>query len=217
MCEPNTTRYTLSVFPTIAELFSTFRATRVIGIDIPIGLSDTAPRRADIEARRFLGRRGSSVFPAPCRAALAGSDYHDASERSFASSGKRLSKQAYNILPKIRDVDALLLQHGASAAPFVEVHPEVSFVLMNGGNPLLRGKKSADGQAERLALLGAPMQHAYHTARTTWRRADVAIDDLLDAFAVLWSVERIARGEAISFPADGGDTDRLGVSMCIRA
>ncbi len=33
-------------------------------VDIPIGLPDVPdPRPADIEARKLLGRRGSSVFP----------------------------------------------------------------------------------------------------------------------------------------------------------
>src|SRR5437879_3364868 len=41
-----------------------------LGIDIPIGLLD-GERACDKAARRLLGRpRGSSVFPAPCRAAL---------------------------------------------------------------------------------------------------------------------------------------------------
>ena len=43
----------------------------VVAVDIPIGLPDAGPRRCDQLARARLGPRGSSVFPAPVRAALA--------------------------------------------------------------------------------------------------------------------------------------------------
>jgi predicted RNase H-like nuclease len=38
---------------------------QVIAADIPIGLAPTGRRLADVEARRFVRGRGSSVFPAP--------------------------------------------------------------------------------------------------------------------------------------------------------
>jgi predicted RNase H-like nuclease len=48
------------------------RSGALMAIDMPIGLADGGPRTCDLEARRMLGRpRGSSVFPAPCRAAPA--------------------------------------------------------------------------------------------------------------------------------------------------
>jgi predicted RNase H-like nuclease len=40
------------------------------GIDIPIGLTASGPRSCDLEARRLLGPRRSSVFPAPAREVL---------------------------------------------------------------------------------------------------------------------------------------------------
>ena len=46
---------------------------QALAIDIPIGLMD-GPRACDKAARTKLGTpRGSSVFPPPCRAALAAS------------------------------------------------------------------------------------------------------------------------------------------------
>ncbi|MEW6348758.1 MAG: DUF429 domain-containing protein [Thermodesulfobacteriota bacterium] len=40
-------------------------------VDIPIGLRDHGPERScDLEARRLLGIRRSSVFPVPCRSAV---------------------------------------------------------------------------------------------------------------------------------------------------
>src|ERR1700687_5597633 len=51
-----------------------------IGIDIPIGLLDGS-RACDKAARKLLGQpRGSSVFAAPCRAALSASTHAAATQ-----------------------------------------------------------------------------------------------------------------------------------------
>src|SRR4051794_23633294 len=55
----------------------------LVTIDTRIGLRGGPPlddgrRRVDGEARRLLGRRGVSVFPAPCRQTLAAHSYADA-------------------------------------------------------------------------------------------------------------------------------------------
>lgn len=47
----------------------------------------------DTAARKALGKRASSVFPAPCR------------------SGRRLSEQSWALFPKIRQVDEYLRLH----------------------------------------------------------------------------------------------------------
>ncbi len=211
---------------------------RVVAVDIPIGLSDAAPRAVDVEARRFLRKRGSSVFPAPCRAALAGRDYAEASARSFAVSGRKLSRQTYGILAKIREVDETLRHREsggesgggefgrggpmpagtAEAAPaVVEVHPEVSFAVRNGGRPMTHSKKRAEGAAERLALLDAPLRAAFGPARATWLRRDVASDDLLDALIAAWTARRILEGVARTFPAGPLAHDATGLPMRIVA
>ncbi len=70
---------TAVVAPTIADLVAAVRSDHpdlaVVGIDIPIGLPDTAPRQADVLARKRLpAGRKSSVFPAPTRVATAADD-----------------------------------------------------------------------------------------------------------------------------------------------
>ncbi len=92
-----------------------------VGIDIPIGLPDVGPRACDVAARARLGARRSSVFPAPVRAVLAASSYADARARSVAAAGCSLSAQAWNLVPRIADVDAagdrsLPRRRGASRA-----------------------------------------------------------------------------------------------------
>ena len=77
-------------------------AIQVIAVDIPIGLPDSAePRAADIEARKLLGKRRSSVFPTPHRAVLeaptyakANPDKADAFKAAIAASKK--AKQELN-------------------------------------------------------------------------------------------------------------------------
>src|SRR4051794_9445562 len=76
-----------------------------LAIDIPIGLFDR-PRACDIAARRLLGTpRRSSVFPAPCRAALVASGHAAASACNRRRTGKGLTIQAWCISPKIKQVD----------------------------------------------------------------------------------------------------------------
>src|SRR5689334_18245132 len=80
-----------------------------IGIDIPIGLID-GPRACNQAARRLLGaKRGCSVFPAPCRAALQASTYAEACHANFAQAGRRISRQAWGIAPKIKQVDDVMM------------------------------------------------------------------------------------------------------------
>jgi len=119
-----------------AELFERAGELAALAIDIPIGIPEAGARPADREARALLGPRRNSVFPAPVRAALEATDYRDASERSFRAQGKRLSKQAYHLIPKIREIDAALRADARMAARVHEVHPEVSFTLLNDGVPM---------------------------------------------------------------------------------
>jgi predicted RNase H-like nuclease len=59
-----------------------FDQALVTAIDIPIGLPGGRPRTVDGEARRLLGPRASSVFPAPARGTLDASSYEEACEAS---------------------------------------------------------------------------------------------------------------------------------------
>src|SRR5262245_13195635 len=124
-----------------------------MGIDIPIGLSDDGPRACDVEARRRLGRpRGSSVFPAPCRAVLGVKGFPRSCQVSRRTLGVAMSQQTYRILPKIRDVDALMTP--ARQAFVREVHPELVFtILARRGSGLVEPKRTATGERVRLRLL----------------------------------------------------------------
>jgi predicted RNase H-like nuclease len=76
---------------------------------MPIGLPERGPRACDLEARRLLGPgRASSVFPAPIRPVLVATSYDDACQIRLQVEGKKLSRQAWVIVPKIREVDDML-------------------------------------------------------------------------------------------------------------
>lgn len=177
-----------------------------IGVDMPIGLPVSTSRACDIEARRFLGSRRSTIFPTPPRACLGATDHADAVQRARAAIGVGISLQAFHLLAKIAEVDAL---HDASRPDrMIEIHPECAFAIMNGGVPLAP-KRTADGAAARRALLAAHFDDVPASLR------GAAPDDVLDAYAVLWSTERFVAGTARVF--GDGETDGRGIVMRIVA
>ena len=130
-------------------------------IDIPIGLpTREAGRRCDTEARRLLGRpRGSSVFAPPVRGAFdtraRGADYRETSEANFRRVGKRITKQSWNIMEKISEVDSLLRSGMSPTAgqDIREAHPELLFWALNDKKACQGNKKGGEGRAERLEIL----------------------------------------------------------------
>ncbi len=187
----------------------------ISAIDIPIGLGEGPPRRCDQEARRRLGARRSSVFPAPPRPVLAAADHGEACRISRGLDGRGISLQTWHILAKVGQVDALLRGQPSLAPRFQEVHPELAFLDWNGGTPLRHGKRCREGRAERLALCELLFPGVWAAIRQRFRRAEVADDDILDALALLRSAARLKRGEAIVLPEGVPERDRCGLSMTI--
>lgn len=93
-------------------------------IDIPIGLADRGSREADRLARSLLGTRGCCIFSAPLRGMLACTTHREACVLGDRVHGKRISIQAWGIVPKIREVDDYLTP--AAQSRIREGHPEVS-------------------------------------------------------------------------------------------
>ncbi len=189
------------IFTTIGDLFAVAPEVELLAIDVPIGLTDAGPRACDVEARALLGpTRGSSVFAAPIRPALHAASYLEACDASFKAQQKKLSKQSWAIYPKIRELDDLLQQRADLRDRVYEVHPEVTFTAWKGA-PIVEPKKKRPGFSARHDLVSRHFgSHAYETVRTRYPRKDVADDDILDAFAALWTAERILRGDAKPLP-----------------
>ncbi|BCS35018.1 hypothetical protein TBR22_A42440 [Luteitalea sp. TBR-22] len=205
-----------AIVPTLAAILDAHRP-RVVVIDIPIGLAERGPRRCDALARRALApTRASSVFPAPVRGALGHPTYEATCAAHRAIDGRALSKQAWCILPKIAEVDALLQRRPEWRGPVHEGHPELSFATWNHGVPLRHGKRTPEGRVERRALIEARWPGAVDRLTPALPPGAWAADDLLDAFAVLWTAHRIAAGEAVRRP-EPPDLDGTGLRMAITA
>lgn len=186
-------------FASFRPLLSSLSDRDAIGVDIPIGMPQTATRRADREARRFVGSRAPSVFDTPPRAVLEAPTYEEARNISLSKYGRGVSAQSYRLREKLLDVD-----RARSGHPIFEVHPEVSFCGL-AGKPLAHNKRSWNGQMLRRRLLmgaGLALPDELDDA------AAVAVDDVLDAAVVAWSAMRIARGAAISIPEPPEDDER---------
>ncbi|RBY81817.1 DUF429 domain-containing protein [Blastococcus sp. TF02A-26] len=166
----------------------------VVGIDMPIGLSDDGVRACDVAARAALRGRGGvgSVFPAPVRAVLATDDYADARRLSVAATGGRsLSAQSFHLVRSIRSLDDAL---GDPPDPRVhEVFPELAFRTLD--ERVLDPKSTARGHAQRLRALTAVMDVLDALAEAP---AGLPTVDALDACAAAWSARRIAEGTAES-------------------
>ncbi|EDK26652.1 hypothetical protein VSWAT3_09148 [Vibrionales bacterium SWAT-3] len=157
-------------------------------IDMPIGFSDaqTPDRLCDKAARRFLtSKRGSSVFPVPCREAVYQADYIAACNANVQQLGKKFSKQTWGIVPKIRELDKLIDDHPHLSIR--ESHPEVVFAALKG-EPLTFSKRTQEGKEERLSIIQqlAPQWcEGLALAISNTKRKDVAIDDIYDAFILM--------------------------------
>lgn len=195
-------RITWRLFTSASELFQTAPLPHVIGLDIPIGLPDRGPRACDMEARQLLGPgRASSVYPAPIRAVLAASDYREACQIRLEAERKKLSRQAWGIVAKVREVNEALRQNPGLLPVVHEVHPELSFFHLAGGRPMKHSKRAAEGKAERFKLLEPVFGGRVQAALADRKALGSSEDDILDAFAVLWTAGRIASGAAKTLPA----------------
>lgn len=172
------------------ELAALFGECAVAAIDIPIGLSERGPRACDRHARRFVGNRGSSVFNAPLRAFLHLHDYAEVNRLSRELQDRGVSKQAFMIYPKVAQIDRVLQRHHELRGRVYEIHPEVSFTMWNGGEPIAASKHTREGLAARRALA------TRHFGELPPVPRGAREDDLLDALAALWTAERIAAGRA---------------------
>jgi len=160
-------------------------------IDMPIGLPDVngfGQRQCDIEARRCLGwPRASSVFPVPSRATLTASSYSEALQINRQQLGRGLSRQAWNIAPRIAQVDDLLRTRPVLKSRLRECHPEVCFWSLNRHQSMRFNKKRIEGREERLQVIQAYIPQAreiLQNALAHFQRSVLAADDVIDAMVV---------------------------------
>lgn len=160
-------------------------AADAIGIDIPLTSPSDGRRLAESEARRLLKGRSSSVFSTPPADVLAEATYQLALAKARLDYGYGISAQAYALRHAIADARSSPMQ-------LHEVHPELTFSLMNGGAEL-SSKKSWNGTKQRLWLLE---QEGIVLPADLGSAGTIPPDDLIDACAAAWTAGRIANGVA---------------------
>ena len=138
---------------------------------------------------------------------LGATTYAEACARSRQANGKAISKQLFNILGKIAEVDALVTP--ALQERLVEMFPEWSMAVLAGA-PMSHPKSKAAGLAERTAALGAVFGQAALAAHLRPLPPRTQVDDVLDAFAGAWTARRLACGTAERV---GGEVDSRGLRM----
>ena len=196
---------------TFAEVMRASAAMTVV--DMPIGLSDRDARACEAMARGVLKPlRHCSVFSSPRRPMLAFAGYADANAwgKLEENGGKGLSKQAWMIAPKIREIDAAIAP--SDQARIGEGHPEVAFARLNCGAPCRHAKRKPEGQAERRALLEragiADAEEIYETLRRDAGRG-VGRDDVYDACALALTAKARLEGSALRLSDDEHDARGL--------
>lgn len=211
----------------LADLLVGPEAPAIVAIDMPIGLPDRigpGGRGPERLVRPLLGERQSSVFSIPARTAVFAGEGLDeragfaaacAAAQATSDPPKKVSKQAFALFPKIRELDRLLDPERAER--IVESHPEVAFAVL-AGHPMRLPKKvksrpNPAGLDERRGFLAGC---GYEPALLEeWPRG-AGPDDLLDAAVLALVARRVARGEAVSFPAPPG-RDGRGLPVAIVA
>ena len=180
----------LEVHTTFSGLLAAYPGAVRVGVDMPIGLPNAGypKRECESSARKLLGHRASSVFSPPCRKAANADDFAEARKLNQQELGPSLSVQAWNICPKIAEVDRALLATPALINSVFEVHPEVCFAALANGQPMAHRKSTQEGKQARLALLSQWLPEAADLrdqAMRSFKRSVLQEDDVLDALVVL--------------------------------
>ena len=185
--------------PIVVAALDDLPETDMVVIDIPIGLPESGRRACDLEARAMLGPRRSSVFTGVRRPLLAMSSY-EAANAWGKRDGEGLTRQMWNILPKIREVDDWITP--ARNRTFREGHPELAFAGVSG-RPIAHYKKTPEGEAERLdAMTGFIDRDTVLEWLDRVRGSGAARDDIVDALALCRSAARVLLGCHGQLPVD---------------
>lgn len=204
------------VFPSLESLLKRISRPVVLAIDIPIGLPESGPRSCDVLARKLLGSpRASSVFPAPIRPAIEARNRKEADAITRSVDGRGVGAQAWGLYARIREVDGLVSADRLLRRCIYEVHPELSFMFWNDAAAIVESKKTDAGKSIRERLIdghfGAELRLS---VRQQHSRSLVQDDDVNDAFAALWTAERIISGSVKILP-NPPQWDALGIEMVI--
>ena len=183
----------------LVQLLENFSKNSVVIVDIPIGLELSIPNRAcDVEARKFLGSRSSTIFSPPCLDAISCASYNEAKAVNLSNTGKSISKQSWFLSKKIVEAK----KFSENQFNLKEGHPECSFTEFLG-KPLFDTKKSTRGLFQRVQILEKIGFKLPFLAEMLPEKTAVGADDLLDAAILCWTASRFYNGESKKFPTTG--------------
>ena len=206
--------WAIDVYKTIDELWNAMNSPSMMLIDIPIGLPDSNKRICDIQTRTLLGRRGSSVFAAPCRKALQAKSYRRACRINKQVMGFKISIQTWNIAAKIKEVDTWLQNTQSAQRRVRESHPELCFWALAGKRAMVQSKKTAQGFLERFSILQNSLSqtgNVVEQALDQFRRKALSRDDIMDALVLAVSA-RFSTGRPKTVPRKP-PIDKKGLAM----
>lgn len=196
--------------PTFSDLLNLPENPCPIALDIPIGLLDQPQpggRPCDRAARALLGGgRASSVFSPPTRTALQARSYPEA----MRLNGAGMSKQAFHLMGKIWEVDALM--RPALQRRIYEAHPELAFLTL-AGQPMRHNKRTLAGRRERADLVAPRFGDRFiepQEAQKRYSRSQVAA---LDAYVLAITASRLYGQSAMRLPASQPERDGKGLRM----
>tara|TARA_B100001057_G_scaffold496314_1_gene597470 strand:- start:993 stop:1691 length:699 start_codon:yes stop_codon:yes gene_type:complete len=179
----------------ISEIISSFPSNSIFLIDMPIFLSNRKyARKCDVEAKKFLGKRRSSIFFAPCSQALRTKNYNDANNINKKITSLGLSKQSWNLFEKIKEIQKL-----NSKIKIFEGHPECSFTFYNK-TEMDFTKSSAKGLFSRLKILYEIGFNVIELVDKLPSDIIANADDVIDAAILCWSAYRLKNNMAFEFP-----------------
>jgi predicted RNase H-like nuclease len=196
------------VLPTLLDVLDYKPKFDAAAIYVPIGFSDApeGPYRAcDREAMEMVGwPRAVGFRPVPSRAALAAKTRKEALQLE-----PWLTRDDLRRFPVLREVDEMFQPFHQRS--FYSAHPDLSFYLLNGEQPLTTSPFHEEGVIERLALVRDKLNSVDHYIMATPPTGCSQVH-LTQAAGLLWTARRAA-GRAINrLPAEP-EWDSTGLRM----
>ena len=171
-------------------------------VDIPIGLDidlKKGGRIVDKLARKELLTNKSSIFNAPSRLVLDAKNYEEANKIN-KSKGMGLSKQSWNLVKKIKEVDEYI--RNSNKTIIFESHPEIIFQIMKR-DKVSSKKKNKEGIIERRNLLvKSGFDKVFLERNLSAKDNFYKQDDFIDACSLFWSANRAIANSEVKIPND---------------
>lgn len=207
-------------------------------IDMPVGLvSGEMIREKSIDpelaqhrefaVRKMLmqklpksARSIASIFPVPVAEAVYTDDYAKAREINKEIIGKSISKQSWNLIYRIKQIQTVIELLPGIVGNLLESHPETIFRLLHSlySDVPLPSKSSQEGIDARINMLEDQLPGARDAFNITWDHLDrgtrIQKDDILDAMILAVDAMKAAENGMIYTPiAKGSEVEIVSLEL----